>query len=40
LTHEGDLSLDSLKSTIEKINGGDARFTRLKTSNPALSLRA
>lgn len=34
VVHEGDLSLESLKSTMEKINGGDARFKAIKGDLP------
>lgn len=30
IKHEGELNYDSLKNTMEKIQGGDARFTKVE----------
>jgi len=35
--HEGELELQSVAETIEKINGGDARFIRLGDDLPELA---
>lgn len=36
--HEGDLTLESLKETIERINGGDARFKAIKGDLPDFTM--
>lgn len=32
--HEGELNTESIRSTLEKINGGDARFKAIKGGLP------
>lgn len=36
--HEGDLNTQSLKETLEKINGGDARFKAIKGELPEFTM--
>lgn len=39
LVHEGDLTTNDIKSTLEKINGGDARFNKISGEIPDFSFR-
>lgn len=40
LKHQYDLTVDGVEKTLEKILGGDARFTRVKGNLPSFKTRA
>ncbi len=39
LHHEGEITTEGLTYTLDKILGGDARFTRIKVKLPRFKLR-